>query len=337
MTEELRQGLELSSWDKTWKRPDEAWIHAIAFSADGETLYVGDAEGRVRLMNTSTGTTTAVVPLHSAQISAIAVHPTQGFVSGDPKGNLKHIFTDNGQAMCREVNLGHEIDHLSFSNDGNHVGVSLRYSVGLFACWDGSFRNLESPADIYGQNPKDCLAFSPDDRFLAAGTNTFVHLWVLDSGREVCRVGIGGVRYVAFVDKGNRLLIGTSRQWYLMDVNALYLDESARAEALANSVCHHDIPEFTSPIPVLREEWEVGRARYRFQLSNEQQSRFALEASPTHPLNLALLSTGTACEIAYLPHGWRVPHPSLPVWAVCRGAAIELVTVEDTLGNSTRK
>ena len=145
-------------------------VGGLAASPDGKVLAVGLADpGR--------GLNAKVVLLDAATGDRLGALPTQR------KGLMA----------------------LAYSADGRHLAVGYN---GLVQVWDVRARELVRSITGFERVPT-CLAFSPDAKTLAAGTQDgLVWVWSVPGGQPVQRleVGIRGVRSVAFDRDGKRLL-----------------------------------------------------------------------------------------------------------------------------------
>ncbi|MEU5402877.1 hypothetical protein ABZ348_26675 [Streptomyces sp. NPDC005963] len=109
---------------------------------------------------------------------ALAPRPGDGAVLA-ASGNLLEV--ESGRVTS--TSLAHErVDALAYSPDGKHLVTANRF--GRVALWDSALqeRLAEFPAD--SAEPSDAaevLAFSPDNRILAAGAEGAVQLWDVTS------------------------------------------------------------------------------------------------------------------------------------------------------------
>ena len=109
----------------------------------------------------------------------------------------------------------------AFSPDGRLLAVGFN---GIVQLWD--VRTTELVRSITGfERALTCLAFAPDGKRLAAGTQDgFVWLWDVATGRQTQLIEAGGrgVRSVAFSPNGKQLVtVANNSPVALWDVAAL--------------------------------------------------------------------------------------------------------------------
>jgi WD40 repeat protein len=153
---------------------DNTQVHGVAFSPDGERLAAGGGDGTVKIWNSRTGELSQTIPAHSDSVVSVAFH-----------------------------------------RDGKHLasrGVDLTVKV-----WD-----LTAPGEAVWTEACDAvrkfgaaytIAFSPDGRLLAAGSDGVVKVWDWKS-RQLLPSLPGHIFHpmpVAFSVDG-RLMTGTWRE-----------------------------------------------------------------------------------------------------------------------------
>jgi WD40 repeat protein/serine/threonine protein kinase len=150
---------------------DKAEVNAVAFSPDGERLATGGGDGSVKVWNSRTGKVVREFRAHDKAVVAVAFHP-------DGK-HLAYTGTDE-QAKVLDLTTGQE------------------KVVGPCGC-------LRRFGTAYA------VAFSPDGRQLAAGSEGSVQLWDWEKGRRL-HAFRGHEHYsisVAFSRDGRRLATGS--------------------------------------------------------------------------------------------------------------------------------
>ncbi|HSQ54508.1 MAG TPA: hypothetical protein VLM40_02095, partial [Gemmata sp.] len=151
-------------------REFEKAVGGMTASPDGKILAVGLSEGGRGLNN-------QVLLLDAVSGERLAALPTQR------KGLMSLIFSDDGSRLA--------------------VGFN-----GLVQVWNVKERELLRSITGFERVPT-CLAFSPDSRVLAAGTQDGqVWLWSLATGQPIQRLEVAarGVRSMCFGKDGKRLV-----------------------------------------------------------------------------------------------------------------------------------
>ncbi len=171
-------------------------INSVAFSPDGHTLAsaggVLDETGVLCFWDVETGKPVRSVSAHT-DICRLAFEPDSRMVAtGGGNGAVKLWDLETG-ALLRTMVHGARVNRVSFSSDGQ-VLASGGYELhgkkerGQVKLWDVKTGNLLSV--LAGDNQGVyALAYSPDNRFLAAGVYTkkaqLVEVWDVQAGRMV--------------------------------------------------------------------------------------------------------------------------------------------------------
>src|SRR5207249_4004636 len=75
-------------------------IHAIAYSADGNTIAVGGMGGEVRIYKTSDGSRAATLKGHEGAVFALAFHPQENqLATGGYDGKVRLFNAADGALM----------------------------------------------------------------------------------------------------------------------------------------------------------------------------------------------------------------------------------------------
>jgi WD40 repeat protein len=177
-----RSSSQVKVWDLAARRlhmvvnpgDDPRSAVGLAFSPDGRTLAVGSL-GVVTLWDTTTWTERARLTGHSSQVTSLA-------------------FSPDGRTLA--------------SATGVFAGVSLSATVGEAKLWD--METLKERAALTGHAaPVGCVAFSPDGRTLATGSqDRTVRLWHAATGEFLATLSgpPAAVTGVAFRPDGRQLV-----------------------------------------------------------------------------------------------------------------------------------
>jgi WD40 repeat protein len=159
----------------------ETWVHALAFSPDGETLISGGCEGRIVWWPTASDTPAPArqVPAHHGWIRALAVSPDGKTLASGGNDTVVRLWNMADGVPIRELK-GHARDVYSllwhpsgqFLVSGDLMGVVKQWDatagteVRTFDAKDLHSFNDGQRVDFGGVRG---LAFSPDGKYLAAG------------------------------------------------------------------------------------------------------------------------------------------------------------------------
>lgn len=160
---------------------DDDTIHDLTFTPDSQTLISGGRSKQLRVWNLKQAALQAKAPGHDMSINAVAISPDgKVIVAGGNDGHLSfRLLSDMNRIHIVEGHNKAIVHDLAIDAKGTMVA----------SCGSDSTIRLWSLADRQLIDTLDCpysvtsLAFSPDNRLLAAGdANGVITLWDLSSG-----------------------------------------------------------------------------------------------------------------------------------------------------------
>ncbi len=195
----------------------EDFAQAVGFSADGKTLVSGGVDRIMRVWDVASGQQISSHPLAAqTRISRFAVAPDGkhlAFVSLEGKP------ADESVVRVYEAETGKETRKLSAGKFGGHCLVFSRsgkilatgHNDGSVCLWDlTTGEQIRVLAGQKGDGVVSALAFSDDDRLLAAGgMDRIIRVYELATGRERLRFeGAPSCYSLAFDPASKRLVSG---------------------------------------------------------------------------------------------------------------------------------
>ncbi len=204
--------------------------YSTAFSANGKTLVVGDANDSIYLWDVATRTeTTRITSVDHAGFAAVACSPVGAtMAAGDVDGTAflvniatkQSLFTVTTSATTATDPHPVMVNSVAFSHDGTTLAIGdINGTVALI--------NIETKKAITtlgdpGSKGAESVAFSPDDAILAvADANGSAYLWNLATRRIIATLtdpGSKGITSVAFSPNGKILATGdedgSASLWY---------------------------------------------------------------------------------------------------------------------------
>jgi WD40 repeat protein len=151
-------------------RWDKAVITSVAFAPDGKTVAVGGGgKGDVKLWDTSSGKDVRTMGGHSKAVFGIAFSPDgKHLTSGSQDCTVKVWDVSTGKEVFNlEGHRGLGVCGVAFSPDGKvlaSAGID-----GTVRLWDTT--TGKAMATYQGKKAVFCVAFSPDGKTVAAGTD----------------------------------------------------------------------------------------------------------------------------------------------------------------------
>jgi WD40 repeat protein len=192
---------------------------ALAFTADGRTLAIGNDDSAVKLVDVARGKDLATFRPDVGWVHALAFSPDGKLLAAAGSEEFSNHFTPTQYSKC-EVKLwdvaagteraslkGHTatVNCLAFSPNGKLLASAGGGTIRLWDVASGKERASFNAGAV-------CLAFSPDGAVLAAGGGSahsgVVQLWDVPAGRELAT--FTGHPYVArsvtFTEGGKTLV-----------------------------------------------------------------------------------------------------------------------------------
>jgi WD40 repeat protein len=183
-------------------------INALCFSASGQSLALGGADGLLYLLNSANGTTSKSLLVHSLSVNALVLQDESWIfsagadklvaiteaVSGSSLGSLDDL-KDEGSAIAVEAGAKEFAIGLS-------TGQVQRYSIGKLTLIN-SMTNAQSRITA--------LSYSPDGKYIAAGTTDgTAYVWNVQTGALVLNyLQKGTISSIAFDPKA-RWMVSTA-------------------------------------------------------------------------------------------------------------------------------
>jgi len=286
---------------------------SVVFSLDGRTLFSGDDEGGIKRWDVAAARETrSIVMVPKARINSLALSP-DGRTLAVAVGTLRLI---DAQTLEHKVDLPctQATFCVEFSHDGGLVASAEEGGrVRLSIAQPGLQRDLAG-VTLPGSGRVEGLAFSPDDRILAAcHSEGIVCLWDVRTGVKMrsYRSGLDRIWSACFSPDGRDLAVsgtdGAVEIWEARDA------QDGRTVSLPRPIDSRVVPVFTPKAFI---------AAYY-----DDRMTFYLD-----PLDLATqtLSSGALCELpgiqlgAFSPDGSRMAvHQILPPWTQVVAAQVK--------------
>ena len=195
--------------------------NTCAFSASGQTVALGSADGNVYLVTPSAPTEPRKISIGSASITSVAIQD-EGWlftISSDKTVTLTDIVS--GNTLGSLSSFQDDVTALALQPDGRAFAVGLATGqVQIYAI--GKMEMQKTLSDL--PEKISVIRFSPDGKFIAAGTaNGSVALWNVATGElKVKYAQKGNVSVVGFDPKSRWLYSSAAdSSMKFFDVNTL--------------------------------------------------------------------------------------------------------------------
>jgi WD40 repeat protein/serine/threonine protein kinase len=191
-------------------------IDPAALAPDGRRAVIGGLDKVVRIVDAATGSVTALPPLHTGRILAVAFSPDGRRIATGSADNTARLWNaETGTALALLPHTG-AVVVAAFAPDGSRVATGSGDGARIWNAEDGRLLTfLKSPDRVRS------LAFSPDGRRILTGHGDgTVRLWDATTGGQLLARPLQheyAVVSVAFSPNGRKLLTGshdkTARLW----------------------------------------------------------------------------------------------------------------------------
>lgn len=322
-------------WHHYWKlvnsgrltvRGHNGPVFAVSFSPDGQTLATCSLDMSVKLWNASDGTEVATVTSTAGRTNDLAISPdgkTVGFLrSGGTSLDLWN--RDTKKAVPLPGGERHYFSAFDFAPDGRTLAAARLDKI--VELWD--WTNAKHLGNLEHSGIVGCVAFSPDSKLVAAGTEETqgtIHLWDVATRTQRAAVATSkSVWSLAFAPNGKTLAAGfwngmiriydvapggvalTERavyQGHRGNTGVLGLAFSPQGTLLASgSVTHHRGMTVPTAQPGEVKLWDVTTGKEYAELSGHAGGVFCVKFSADGK-SLATASADGTAKI------WDVPTP----------------------------
>jgi transcriptional regulator with XRE-family HTH domain/sugar lactone lactonase YvrE len=192
-------------------------VNSVAFSPDGETLAIGNADGTVRLWEVATDRQIAALTGPGGAVNSVAFSPDgTTLAGGSTDGTVRRwdVATRRQITALRDPAFTGTVTSVAFSPDGTTVvGASPYHTVRVWDLTPPSCTCVPPLNNTITTSPATSVAFSPDGVTLATGNaDGTVRVWdVATAGQIAALTGPAGpVTSVALSQDGKTLAAGSA-------------------------------------------------------------------------------------------------------------------------------
>ena len=186
-------------------------VLSLAFAPNGKTLASSSSDGTIRLWDPETSQEKAIFRGHKSHVMAVAFAPdgkTLATASFDRSLKLWNAIPEQERNTLRGGQLG--VTGLAFSQDDRTL-ATIGFD-GTTKLWDVD--SGSTSATLVEKTPGRSLAFAPDGKTLAIGSQKVVQLWDLGAKkvRQALRGHTGEIYCTVFAPDGRTLATGSQDQ-----------------------------------------------------------------------------------------------------------------------------
>lgn len=205
--EEPIQSLAVSTGDVSTGKVSTGKVSTGNVSTGKQWLATGHFDGKLRIWNGATGEVEETFDQHEGTIHSLAFSSWDGTLisAGDDGSLLQWDIAEGTSTLLKR--FPHHCKAVRASPSGPWVAAAVQDDIYLFRLDDPS-----PPKRLRGHlNSADCLAFSPDGKWLASGSDDrTVRLWEVESGlpKHVIREHRNKIEAIAFSPDGQTVASG---------------------------------------------------------------------------------------------------------------------------------
>jgi WD40 repeat protein/serine/threonine protein kinase len=205
-------------WDVSGRAGGEwmtvAGFGAVAFSPNGRSLATGTQEGNVIVYDALSGQIVTIARSHNGPINSVAFDPTGSRIaSAGSDGTFWLSDAATGTELWRKPKRRFDswVSEVVFSPDARTVATAAFANDNPLDLWDAETGDHLRTLPYYEDdaNASHAATISPDGRFVAGSSYTFVRVWRLADDSYV-QIRVGVVNTLAFSPDGDVLATGAS-------------------------------------------------------------------------------------------------------------------------------
>jgi WD40 repeat protein len=226
-------------WDANTRRivrtlkTDALFLYSVAFSPNSKLVAAGAHDDQIRIWDVRTGRLRRTLPSYGARVLALAFSPNGEMLAAANYHQVVELWRIRSGRLLHRIEVGHRAMDVVFSPDGRTIAVApegRRISQGDFSAnaltYDVKTGNLKhvmaEKVETDSEDIPNAVAYSPDGKLLACGSQYALRLWNARTGKLVKTLGFHRimsheVSSLAFSPDGRTLAAGsydkTIRLW----------------------------------------------------------------------------------------------------------------------------